>query len=126
MAYYENLFIVRPDLSVKEVDEIEKKYSDIIQTHKGKVKRVENWGLKNFTYKIKKNSKGYYVLFYLDAPDEAIKECSRQMFIDENIVRHLIVKVDELSNEPSYQMEKAKKEMKNTDEMNNKDQANGK
>ena len=60
----------------------------------------------NLAYKVKKNKKGHYIHFGIDAPIEAVNELSRQYKLSEEVIRYLTVKVDEISKEPSVQMQK--------------------
>ena len=72
----------------------------------GKVGRIENWGLKSLTYRIKKNRKAHFTMFNLDAPAPAVAEMERQMRINEDILRFITVRVDTLDAEPSVMMQK--------------------
>jgi small subunit ribosomal protein S6 len=101
MSFYENTFIARQDLTPAQVDEMVEKYADIITQNGGKVTKRENWGLRVLAYKIQKNRKGYYMFMNIDAPASAVKEMERQMRIDENVLRYLTVRVDELEEGPS-------------------------
>lgn len=101
MSFYENTFIARQDLTPGQVDEMVEKYAEIITQNGGKVTKRENWGLRVLAYKIQKNRKGYYMFMNIDAPAPAVKEMERQMRIDENVLRYLTVRVDELEEGPS-------------------------
>ena len=61
MNYYEHTLIARQNLSQKDVEEVEKKYTTLINENSGKVLKVEKWGLLNFKRKIKNYTKGYYL-----------------------------------------------------------------
>ena len=116
MPFYESVFIARQDLTPAKVSELTQKYIGVIEKEGGKVTKRENWGLRNLAYRIQKNRKGYYVLFNIDAPAEAIKELERTMRIDEDILRHLTVKVDALEEGPSVMLApKANKKEENDD-----------
>ncbi|MDP7601509.1 MAG: 30S ribosomal protein S6, partial [Rhodospirillales bacterium] len=52
-------------------------------------------------YKIKKNRKGHYVLFNIDAPVDALYEMERQMRLNEDVLRYLILRVGEIEEGPS-------------------------
>lgn len=101
MPYYESVFIARQDVSAAQVDSLIESFSNIIQEQGGKVTKKETWGLRNLTYRIKKNRKGHYVLLNLDAPPEAVKEMERNMRINEDIIRFLTVRVEALEDGPS-------------------------
>ena len=101
MSFYEHVFIARQDLAQNQVDELTDKYAAIIEKDGGKVTKRENWGLRNLAYRIQKNRKGYYVLMNIDAPADAVKEMERLIRVDEDIIRHLTIKVDQLEEGPS-------------------------
>ncbi len=101
MSFYEHVFIARQDLAPNQVDELTDKYAAIIEKDGGKVTKRENWGLRNLAYRIQKNRKGYYVLMNIDAPVAAVKEMERLIRVDEDIIRHLTIKVDQLEEGPS-------------------------
>lgn len=104
MSFYEHVFIARQDLAPAQVEELTDKYAGVIESMGGKVTKREDWGLRNLAYRIKKNRKGYYVLMNIDAPAEAVKEMERLLRIDEDIIRHLTVKVDQLEEGPSVML----------------------
>ncbi len=103
MAFYESVFIARQDVSGPQVEALADSFTAVIEENGGKVAKRELWGLKNLTYRIKKNRKGHYVMFNLDAPAAAVQEMERQMRLHEDILRYLTVKVDELDDAPSVQ-----------------------
>ena len=63
------------------------------------VVKVDNWGLKNLAYRIKKNRKGYYVLLDIVAPAKAIAEYERRVRLNEDVIRYMTVRVNEFNNE---------------------------
>ena len=73
----------------------------LIADNGGEVKKRENWGLRNLAYRMNKNRKGHYVLFNIDAPPAAIAELERNLRINEDILRFLTVRVEELEAGPS-------------------------
>jgi small subunit ribosomal protein S6 len=101
MAFYENVFIARQDISSAAADALSERFTAIIQENGGKVTKKENWGLRNLAFKIKKNRKGHYVLLNIDAPSAAVHEMERQMRISEDVLRFLTIRVDELEEGPS-------------------------
>src|SRR5688572_23844522 len=101
MALYENVFIVRQDVSSQQVEDITKRFTEIIGEGGGQVTKNEYWGLRSLTFRIKKNRKGHYMLLNLDAPPAAIKEMERNMGLHEDVIRHLTVRVEALEEGPS-------------------------
>lgn len=101
MANYESVLIARQDLGTSQVNNIVSDLSDIIKKEGGEVVKVDNWGLKNLAYRIKKNRKGHYVLMNITAPANAIAEYERIMRFNEDIIRYMTVKVEEFNNDLS-------------------------
>ena len=101
MALYENVFIARQDIAASQVDALIDRFENVIKENGGKVTKKENWGLRTLAYRMNKNRKGYYVLFNIDAPAAAVIELERQMRFDEDVIRYLSVRVEELDDAPS-------------------------
>ena len=96
MKNYEIMFIVRPTLGEDEVKKVVKDFSSIITKNGGKVTKEENMGQRELAYEIKDFKSGYYFVFEVEAKDDkAIKEFDRLALINNDIVRHLITKVEE-------------------------------
>ncbi len=105
MPYYENVFIARQDISSTQVDALADAFTAIVAEQGGQVTKREYWGLRNLAYRIKKNRKGHYVLFNIDAPPAAVNELERNMRINEDVLRYLTVRVDALEEGPSAVMQ---------------------
>jgi len=101
MALYEHIFLSRPDLTPQQVDALVEQYKSVLDAHGGKVGRVENWGLRSLTYRIRKNRKAYYSLMDIDAPAAAVAEMERQMRINEDVLRFLTLRVEAHEEGPS-------------------------
>jgi small subunit ribosomal protein S6 len=104
MALYENVFIARQDIAASQVDALIERYEGVIAVNGGKVTKKENWGLRSLAYRMNKNRKGHYVLFNIDAPAKAVMEMERQMRFDEDVIRYMSVRVEELEDGPSAMM----------------------
>ena len=105
MPLYESTFIARQDMSRADITKLADSLASIIEQGGGKVLKNEYWGLKSLAYKIEKNRKGHYTMLAIEAPAPAIKEMERNMHINEDIVRSLTVRVDEISEGPSVMMQ---------------------
>lgn len=105
MAFYETVFVARQELSAAQVEALAANLTEILTKGKGEVTKTEFCGLRNLAYSIKKNRKGHYVLFNIDAPPPAVKEMERQMRLNEDILRFLTIKVETLDPEPSPLMQ---------------------
>ena len=106
MALYEHIFLARQDVSPTQVEELTTAFTDLITQGGGKVTKNEYWGLKSLSYRIKKNRKAHYTLLNIDAPHAAVAEMERQMGINEDILRFMTIRVDELEEGPSAMMQK--------------------
>jgi len=106
MPLYESIFIVRQDIPATQVETIANSFADIVRNNGGQVTKTEQWGLRTLAYRINKNKKGHYVMFNLDAPSAAVDELERNMRINEDILRFMTVRVEELEAGPSAIMRK--------------------
>jgi small subunit ribosomal protein S6 len=106
MALYEHIFLARQDVSPTQVEELTTAFTDLITQGGGKVTKNEYWGLKSLSYRIKKNRKAHYTLLNIDAPHAAVAEMERQQGLNEDILRFMTIRVDELEEGPSAMMQK--------------------
>ncbi|MEQ8508407.1 MAG: 30S ribosomal protein S6 [Rhodospirillaceae bacterium] len=95
MPLYESVVIARQDISAAQVDTLADELTQILEENGGKVAKREHWGLRSLMFRIKKNRKGHYVLFNVDAPPAAVSEYERRMRINEDILRYLTIRVEE-------------------------------
>jgi small subunit ribosomal protein S6 len=107
MALYEHVFLARQDLAQAQVDALAEAATKIIEDMQGKVVKTETWGLRNLAYRIQKNRKAHYVQLDIDAPAGAVAELERQTAINEDVIRFMTVRVDELEAGPSVMMRKS-------------------
>ena len=95
MSKYEIMFIVKTTIDEAAVKQSADSLKSIITDKKGKVIDFKEMGQKEFAYPIQKMISGYYYLMICEASSEAIAEFERKAGIDENVLRHLIIKLDE-------------------------------
>jgi small subunit ribosomal protein S6 len=105
MPLYENVFIARQDISGAQVDALADAFTQIVADNGGEVRKREYWGLRNLMYRMRKNRKGHYVLMNLSAPPAAVAELERTMRINEDVIRYLTIRVDDLEDGPSVVMQ---------------------
>jgi small subunit ribosomal protein S6 len=110
MPLYETVFVVRQDVAQTQVEALGTQFSDLIAGMGGQVPKKEYWGLRQLAFRMKKNRKAHYMLMNIDSPPAAIKEMERTMSINEDILRYLTVRVDELEAAPSAMMRKSDRE----------------
>ena len=104
MPCYEHVFIARQDISAAQVEALTESVNQIVRDNGGDVTKSEYWGVKSLAYRIRKNRKGHYSLLNIDAPAGAISELERNMRLNEDILRYMTIRVDELEEEPSVMM----------------------
>ncbi len=102
MNSYEHTFITKQDLSNNQAKELVSKYEDIIKANSGKIIKIEEWGLKNLSHKIKNNKKGFYFHIKFDGDGKTIEELEKMENIDENLIRYLTFKVKKQDLEKNY------------------------
>ncbi|MCW0183405.1 30S ribosomal protein S6 [Zavarzinia sp.] len=105
MALYEHVFIARQDVSSAQVETLIEDLTKIIADNGGSIVKTEYWGLRNLAYRIQKNRKGHYVLFHIDAPHPAVAEMERNLRLNEDIIRVLTLRKEELPEGPSIMMQ---------------------
>ncbi len=106
MPLYEHIFLARQDMSGQQVEALVDHLKSVIAEKGGSVGKVEAWGLKSISYRIRKNRKAHYTLMNIDAPPAAVAEMERQMGINEDVLRYLTVRVEAHETEPSAMMQK--------------------
>lgn len=95
MNKYEMMFIVKATMEESSVKAAAENVKKLAESLKAKVDSFKEMGQKKLAYPIKKEISGYYYVMTMIASKEAIKEVNRKMSIDENVIRHLIIKLDE-------------------------------
>ena len=95
MNKYEIMFIVKPDMEEAEIKTTAEAMKKVLTDAKAKVLDEKAMGQKELAYEIKKYTTGYYYLLVVEASKEAEQEFNRVARINENLLRHLIVKVEE-------------------------------
>ena len=106
MPLYEHVFLARQDVSAQQVEELAKQFTGVIEQLGGKVTKNEYWGVKSLQFRIRKNRKAHFTLLNVDAPPAALTEVERQERINEDVLRYLTVRVEELEEGPSAMMRK--------------------
>lgn len=120
MPFYEHVFLARQDLSQSQVDTLAQNATKIIEDNGGKVTKTETWGLKSLAYKIDKNRKAHFVMLNIDGPPALVAELERQTAVNEDVIRYMTIKVDELENGPSVMMRKNDRERRSRRDRNDK------
>jgi len=110
MALYEHVFLARQDLAQAQVDALAETATKIIEDGQGKVVKTETWGLRSLAYRIAKNRKAHYVMLQIDGPAGVVAELERQTAINEDVIRYMTIRVDELEQGPSAMMRRGERD----------------
>lgn len=95
MKKYEIMFIVKPDLEEGAIKTVFDSIKTMLEEQKANIIESKEMGQKELAYEVKKYKTGYYFYFLIEAEDaKAVKEFDRVALINENIIRHLVVKVE--------------------------------
>lgn len=94
MKKYEVMFILKTALEEEKRVALIEKFKGIVEAD-GEIEKIEEWGNRKLAYEINKTSEGYYVLMNIKSSKEVPKELDRNFKISEDVMRHLIVNVEE-------------------------------
>ena len=96
MTNYEIMYIVRPNLEEAQIKKVHENFVKVLTDNGANVTEAKELGQKQLAYEIKKHNTGYYFLINLEANDDkAIKEFDRLALISEDVIRHLIIKLED-------------------------------
>lgn len=95
MKQYETMYIVKSSLDEASRASLIESMNKIITDHEGSIVKVDEWGLRDFAYKIDDMTKGYYVVMTYNANVEGLNEFNRLMGINSDVVRSMTICADE-------------------------------
>ncbi len=101
MPLYECVLIARNEVTQQQVDTLADTITEQLSTDGGEVKKREYWGLRSLAYRVKKNRKGHYMLLGMDAKPAFIHEMERLLRLNEDVLRFMTLRVEEIVEEPS-------------------------
>ena len=101
MPLYETVLIARNDVTQQQVEAVADTIAAQLEPDGGTIQKREYWGLRSLAYRINKNRKGHYMLLGLDAKPASINEMERQLGLNEDVLRFMTIRVDEITEEPS-------------------------
>jgi small subunit ribosomal protein S6 len=107
MPLYEHVFLARQDVSAQQVEELTAQFKGVIEGLGGKVSKSEYWGVKSLSFRMRKNRKAHFTLLNVDAPPAALTEVERQERLNEDVLRFMTIRVEELEEGPSAMMRKS-------------------
>ncbi len=99
MNNYELMVIFTPVLSDEDFKAEQRKYATFIKDDGGSIVAENAWGLKSLAYPIQKKTTGLYWVLQYTAPSDFNEKLKVQLLRDENVLRHLITKLDKYAVE---------------------------
>ena len=115
MPLYEHVFLTRQDASTQQVEELTAQFKGVIEQMGGKIAKLEQWGVKTLSYRMRKNRKAHFTLLNVEAPPAALNEIERQERLSEDVLRYITIRVDEHEEGPSAMMRKVDRDRERDD-----------
>ena len=95
---YELVYILPPDTTEQQVTELHSQVEAVVSRMDGKIEKTENWGRRKLAYEISRQKEGVYVLQVINGSGELMKELDRRLKVMDQVIRHLVVRVDREKN----------------------------
>lgn len=95
MRKYEFMFIINPNLEESAIKKTAEDMKNVITKANGKIIDEQEMGQRELAYEIQKHKKGYYFLYVIEADASLIAEINRVANVTEDVIRHLVVKVED-------------------------------
>jgi small subunit ribosomal protein S6 len=92
---YELIYILPPESSEQQATELHEQVAQVVSRLNGQIEKTENWGRRKLAYEIGHHKEGVYVLEVINGSGELMKELDRRLKVIDQVVRHMIVRVDE-------------------------------
>jgi small subunit ribosomal protein S6 len=92
---YEVVYIVTPDAGEDVITDLQQQVESIVKRFGGNLEKTENWGRRRLAYDIAHHREGTYVLQVINGPGELVHELDRRLKVIDQVVRHLVVRVDD-------------------------------
>ena len=92
---YELVYILPPDTTEQQVTDLHGQVEAVVSRLNGKIEKTDNWGRKKLAYEIGHHKEGVYVLDVINGTGELMKELDRRLKVMDQVIRHMIVRVDE-------------------------------
>jgi len=96
---YELIYVLAPDVGDEGVSALHTQVQGIVEERGGQIEKTDseppNWGRRRMAYEIGRHKEGIYVLELISGPGELVGELDRRLKVADNVLRYLIVRVDE-------------------------------
>ena len=95
MRNYETMFILKPELEEEAIIAAVARFEDVVKNGGGEVIKTDRWGKRRLAYEVNGNIEGYYLLMNFKAPTGVAQELDRVLKINDDVIRHLVIKKEE-------------------------------
>ncbi len=95
MRYYETLYLINPNLADEDYREVVTKFSSLIESNKGQIIKVDEWGKKALAYAVENFDKGYYVLLRYCGDPDILTTLKRDLKLDDRILKYQTIKLED-------------------------------
>ena len=102
MQCYEHTLIARENLTENQGKELISKYENIIKENSGKILKIQEWGLRTLSHRLKNNKKGFYFHIKLKGEGTTIEKLEEAENIDESVIRYLTIKIKKIDLDTNY------------------------
>lgn len=92
---YELVYILPPDSTEQQVAELHEQVQSVVSRLNGQIEKTDNWGRRRLAYEIGPHKEGVYVLEVINGSGELMKELDRRLKVLDQVIRHLVVRVDQ-------------------------------
>ena len=92
---YELVYILPPDTTDQQVTDLHGQVEQVVARMNGHIEKNENWGRRRMAYEIGHHKEGVYVLEVINGSGELMKELDRRLKVMDQVIRHMVVRVDE-------------------------------
>jgi len=92
---YELVYILPPDTTDQQVTELHQQVEAVVSRLNGQIEKTENWGRRRLAYQIAHQKEGVYVLDVINGSGDLMKELDRRLKVMDQVIRHMIVRVDQ-------------------------------
>ncbi|HVW05487.1 MAG TPA: 30S ribosomal protein S6 [Vicinamibacterales bacterium] len=92
---YELIYITPPETTEEALAELHQQVQAVVDRFSGTIEKTENWGRRKLAYEIAGHRDGVYVLEIINGPAALTAELDRRLRVFDNVIRHMVVRVDE-------------------------------
>jgi small subunit ribosomal protein S6 len=115
MRHYEIVFLVHPDQS-EQVPAMIERYRSIVDSGKGTIHRLEDWGRRLLAYPINKVHKAHYVLMNIECNQDTLNQLNSAFRFNDAVIRDMVIRRDKAETGPSF-LAKSKEEQEEREKL---------